>query len=75
MYASQDTDHCFFCKTGRIVRADQKIAFKQHTKKGYVFCHVTVPMDTCEDCGLKGWDNDAETTIENAVRQESERLP
>jgi len=33
MYASQDTDHCFFYKTGRILRADQEIAFKQHTKK------------------------------------------
>ena len=75
MYAFLDIDRCLFCKIGRIVKADQEIAFKQHTKKGYVFCHVTVPIETCEDCGLKSWDRDAEALIENAVRQEYDRLP
>jgi hypothetical protein len=56
MYASQDTDHFSFCKTGKIARAAQEIAFKQHTEKGYVFCHVIIPMDT-QDCGLTRWDN------------------
>jgi hypothetical protein len=75
MYASGDTGHCLFCKIGRIVRTDQAIAFKQHTQNGYVFCRVTVPMDICDDCGFKSWDNDAEAIIENAVRHEYERLP
>jgi ferredoxin len=74
MYAP-DTDHCFFCKTGTIVRTDQEIAFKQQTKKGYVFCHVTIPVDICDDCGLKSCDRDAEAIIENAVWQEYKRLP
>jgi len=74
MGACDDTDHCLFCKTGRIVRADQMITFKQRTKRGFVFCHVTVRTDTCGDCGLKNWDHDAEAIIENAVRREYERL-
>jgi hypothetical protein len=74
MYASQDLDHCFLCKAGRIVRADQEIAFKQRTKKGYIFCHVIVPVDTCEGCGLKSWGHDAEAIVEDAVWQEYMRL-
>jgi len=31
-------------------------------------------MDICDDCGLKTWGHDAEAIIENAVRQEYERL-
>ena len=74
MSAFRDTERCFLCKTGRIVRTHQEMAFKQHTEKGYVFCCVAIPMDVCNDCGLKSWDDDAEAIIENAVRQKYEGL-
>jgi len=69
-----DAHRCIFCETGKVSRSDQEIAFKQHTAKGYVFCHVIIPMDLCDHCGMKTWDCDAEAIIEDAVLQESERL-
>jgi hypothetical protein len=75
MPASQDTERCIFCKTGRIARSDQDIAFKQRTEKGYVFCRATILMEICDQCGVKSWDRDAEAIMDNAVRREYERLP
>ena len=75
MPPSQDVQRCIFCKIGGIVRSDQRIDFKQSTDKGYIFCRVAIPMDTCNHCGLKSWDHDAEAIIEEAVRQEYEKLP
>jgi|KBSMisStaDraftv2_1062788.scaffolds.fasta_scaffold1031165_1 hypothetical protein len=74
MTACQDVEHCVLCKTGRIFQKDQDFAFKERTDKGYVFCHVTILMDICDHCGAKSWDHDAEAILDNAVRQEYERL-
>ena len=72
---SPDIEQCIFCKTGRISRKDQEIAFKQRTAKGYVFCRVRIPMDHCDQCGLKSWDCDAEAIIDDAVRREYGKIP
>ena len=58
-----------------MVRSDKEIAFKQQTDKGYIFCRVTIPMDICDHCGLKTWDEGAEAIINEAVRKKYERLP
>ena len=74
MPSIRHAEHCIFCKIGRVSRSDREIAFKQHTAKGHVFCHVTIPMDICNHCGSKSWDHDAEVIIDDAVRREYERL-
>jgi len=74
MLAFREADRCLFCKIGSIVRTDQEIAFKQHTKKGYVLCCVAIIVDTCDLCGLKSWDHNSEELIENAVQHEYEKL-
>jgi hypothetical protein len=65
---------CYFCKSGRIIKREQKIAFHQWTNRGYVFCHATIPIGTCNRCGSKSWDDDAEAIIEAAIRSEYDKL-
>ena len=74
MVTSQDAQRCTFCKAGNTLRSDQTIAFRQCTDKGYIYCRVTLPMDICNDCGLKSWDDVAEAIIADAVRREYEKI-
>jgi hypothetical protein len=53
----------------------QEIAFRQWTSKGYITCRVTIPATVCPDCGAMNWDEAAEALIEEAVRQEVDKLP
>jgi hypothetical protein len=40
-----------------------------------VFCRATIPIGVCDRCGSRHWSEDAETIIEDAVRQEYQKLP
>jgi hypothetical protein len=53
----------------------QQLSFGQWTTKGYVFCRVTVPVLTCDRCGARTWDETTEAAIEDAVKQEVDKLP
>jgi hypothetical protein len=75
MSDSSEGNACVFCKRGSVVKRDETIAFHQSTRKGYVFCRVSVAVATCEGCGARTWDDAAEAAIEAAVRQEYEKLP
>jgi hypothetical protein len=66
---------CNFCKTGHVDKRRESIAFRQQTTKGYVRCRVVIPVAVCECCGSREWDEAAEAIIEDAVRQEYEKLP
>jgi hypothetical protein len=70
-----NAQRCDVCKIGRIMKREEQIAFRQWTDKGYVFCRVVVPMGVCDHCGSRNWDEAAEAIIEEAVRQEYEKLP
>ena len=70
-----DPQRCDFCKIGHVVESNQPIAFRQWTNKGYVSCRVTIPMIICETCGSKSWDEEAEATLNEAVRKEYDKLP
>ena len=69
-----DGDICDFCEQGKVVTREEELAFYQWTTRGYVFCRVRIPMGTCEACGAKTWNEAAEAIIEDAVRQEHDRL-
>lgn len=71
----EDLRPCEFCKIGRVIKSDQTISFRQWTDKGYITCRATIPMGICDRCGSKNWDDDAEAIIEDAVRQEYQKLP
>jgi hypothetical protein len=75
MSIPNDAQRCKFCKIDSVIRGQQQIAFHQWTDRGYVFCHATIPMGVCDNCGSKSWDDIAEAIIEEAVRQEYEKLP
>jgi len=70
-----DAERCDFCEQGRVIRRTEELAFHQWTSRGYVFCKVKIPMGTCERCGAKSWDEAAEALIEDAVRQQYDKLP
>ena len=70
-----DPHGCDFCRVGPVIKREQQIAFHQWTDKGYVFCRATIPIGVCKHCGAKGCDDKAEAIIEEAVRQEYEKLP
>ncbi len=75
MADSSEGTACIFCKRGRAIKREETIAFHQSTDKGYVFCRVSIPVATCEECGSMTWDEAAEAALEEAVRQEYEKLP
>jgi hypothetical protein len=66
---------CDFCKIGQIAKRQEEIAFRQWTDRGYVSCRVVIPIDVCDRCGLRNWDEAAEAIIEEAVRKQYEKLP
>ena len=70
-----DKEVCAFCKRGRLIEQDREIAFRQRTRKGYVFCRVVVPVGICRECGCESFTNAAEGVVEAAVRREYEKLP
>jgi len=70
-----DPERCDFCKIGRVVRRNQRIAFHQWTDKGYVFCSASIPVGICDRCRAEHWDEGAESMIEDAVRKEYDKLP
>jgi hypothetical protein len=74
MSNTNDADVCDVCHRGTVVRKEQEIAFHQWTIKGCVFCRVTVPVAICAECGARSWDETAEAIVEEAVKQEVDKL-
>jgi hypothetical protein len=74
MSASQGSDICDFCGHRSVVTRFEQLAFHQWTDRGYVSCRVTVPIGTCEQCGAKSLGEAAEELIEEAARQERDKL-
>ena len=73
-----DLDHaqqCDFCKEGRVVTRNRKIAFRQWTDRGYIRCQAEIPIGLCNSCGWKQWNQEAEAIIEEVVRREYDKLP
>jgi hypothetical protein len=75
MSDSEGADACDFCKRGRVVTRCEELRFYQWTARGYLSCRVSIPMGTCDECGAKTWGEEAEAIIEEAVRQEYDKLP
>jgi hypothetical protein len=69
-----NAQRCDFCKIGHIVKCKEEIAFRQSTDKGYVFCRAVIPIGVCSHCGSRNWDEAAEAIIEEAIRNEYEKL-
>ena len=67
--------YCDTCKVGVVSRVLQRLAFRQWTDRGYVSCSPLIPMDVCNHCGAKTWDDEAEQILEQAVQEEYKKLP
>jgi hypothetical protein len=66
-------ESCDFCRRGRVIKKNEDIGFYQWTDKGYLYCRATVPVGLCDHCGMKSWDDEAESMIEDAVRRAYDR--
>jgi hypothetical protein len=75
MFPPNDGRRCAFCKVGSLIKSDREIAFKQRTDKGYLVCRVTIPMEICDHCGSKTWDEVAEAIINEAIRERYKMMP
>lgn len=75
MSGGNEDEGCVFCRRGGLIEEEREFAFRQWTRKGYVFCHVVVPISICEQCGCESLTNEAEGIVEAAVRREFEKLP
>jgi len=60
-------EECVFCDTGRLVDHIKDITFHQYTDRGYVYCHVVIPIKICDHCGARCWDDRADTIMDDAV--------
>jgi hypothetical protein len=74
MSRTGNAEGCCVCKQGSVSRRTQELTFHQITDKGRLVCRVTIPMGICDHCDATSWDEAAEVQIEDAVRQEYERL-
>jgi len=74
MTDSAGTDRCDLCKQGGVLKRNETLVFHQWTSRGYVSCKVEIPIGTCDRCGAKTWDDAAEALMDEAVRQEYDKL-
>jgi hypothetical protein len=65
---------CASCGHDTGVRREQEVAVHQWTDRGYVSCKVMVPTIVCEQCGMRTWEDTAQTIIDDAMRRELENL-
>ena len=66
---------CPICKTGRITKRMEQIAFRRMSNKGFVHCCVTVLIGTCDNCQTKSTDPDAQEVFDEAFKREYDKLP
>jgi hypothetical protein len=74
MFDIIETQGCDFCRNGPLIKREQRITFHQRTDKGHVYCRALVPIEVCEHCGAKSWDEAADAIIEEAIRHQYEKL-
>lgn len=67
-------EKCIFCHRGQLADHTENIAFYQYTDRGYVHCVVVIPMKICDYCGTRNWDDRADAIMDDAVRQEYDKL-
>ena len=69
-----ESEMCILCEQAPVVEKNQEISFRQHTDKGDVACRVAVQFNICPQCGFEYWDDHAEATVNEAVRQAYEKM-
>jgi uncharacterized protein with PIN domain len=74
MVGQGDSETCILCEQANVVEEKREIDFRQHTDKGEVLCRVAVQFNVCPQCGFEYWDDHAEAALDEAVRQEYEKL-
>ena len=74
MAAEEEPVICDICKKGRVLKRMEEMAFRQSSDKGYVRCHVTVLIGTCEICGAKSLDPGSTKILDDAFQKEYAKL-
>jgi hypothetical protein len=69
-----DPEVCDRCGRGRVKKRWLRIDFLQWSDRGVLRCHATVPVGVCDACNAKAWDETAESIVEEAIRNEYDKL-
>jgi hypothetical protein len=64
---------CDHCRRGRAIKRSQEMYFLQWSDRGILRCQAIVPIGTCDFCGARTWDEEAESIIEEAIRSEYDK--
>lgn len=68
-------DSCDFCRKGRVHWGVEQLSFRQWSDKGYVYCRISLPVGTCDNCGSKTLQPGSDALFEEAFRREYGKLP
>lgn len=52
----------------------EEITFRQWSDKGYIRCHVTTLVGTCDNCGAKSLPLGSDEAFESAFKEEYGKL-
>jgi hypothetical protein len=67
MAGVDESYHCDFCKSGRVVFGDEVLRFRQATQQGVVHCEVCVPVGRCDTCNSAHIEAEADAAIRAEV--------
>ena len=73
--ATEDGFICDLCKGGRVSSSVKELTLRQWSDKGYVHFHVTIAVRICGSCGAESFGPGAEQILDEAFRQEYDKLP
>jgi hypothetical protein len=65
---------CDLCRKGRVTMKTEEITFRQWSDKGYIRCHVTTLVGTCDNCGAKSLPLGSDEAFESAFKEEYGKL-
>ena len=74
MIAKEISTICAVCK-GHVTKRMEGISFRQLSDKGYIHCHVTLLIGTCDSCHTKSTEEDADEVFDAAFKLEYDKLP
>ena len=75
MINRKGTALCPVCRGGHLRRHAEAVVFHQWTDKGLIGCTATVLVAVCDGCRFRGWDDEAEPIMTEALRREYDKPP
>jgi hypothetical protein len=75
MMAEEESTVCIVCKKGSVAKRMEEMTFRQWSDRGYVHCHVTLSIGTCDHCQTKSSEPGSDKIFDAAFRSAYDKLP